>query len=355
MPSCDEGAPEGKPGIVTAVNTIAPTSLARARDLMEPATRDAVERLSPGIRRVVQYHLGWIDPEGHPVERPGGKAVRPALAFVAAEAVGAEASAAVPGAVAVELVHNFSLLHDDVMDGDTERRHRPTAWALMGEGEAILAGDALLALAQERLIDPPTPERLAAAAALSEATAEMITGQSEDLAFESRTDVSYDECLAMLEHKTAALLSCACRLGGILGGGDDGQVAALTAFGRSLGIAFQAIDDILGIWGDPAVTGKQAHSDLLQGKKSLPVVAALEAGGGDAEELAGLLALPSRSEDQIVRAAVLVEANGGRERTLVEAQRSLAAALEALSGASFTPEPRAELERLATFITRRDA
>lgn len=332
-----------------------PTSLSRARDLVLPATREAVGRLSPGIRRVVEYHLGWIDPDGTPVDRPGGKAVRPALAIVCAEAVGAPAEAAIPGAVAVELVHNFSLLHDDVMDRDVERRHRPTAWALMGEGEAILAGDALLALAQERLIDPPTPPRLAAAAALSEATAEMITGQSEDLSFESRESVAYGECLAMLEHKTAALLSCACRLGAILGGGHEGQVAALGAFGRSLGIAFQAIDDVLGIWGDPAVTGKQAHSDLAQGKKSLPVVAALEVGGPRGAQLAAIVAKPERSEDELAAAAAIVAELGGRERALDEAATRLAVALSALEQVELEPTARVELESLASFITERKA
>jgi geranylgeranyl diphosphate synthase, type I len=343
------GSPRYREGMATV-----PAALARARDLTIPAMREAVDRLSPDIRRVVQYHLGWIDPDGTPVAAPGGKTIRPALAITAAEAVGAAPEAAVPGAVAVELVHNFSLLHDDVMDGDVERRHRPTAWALMGEGEAILAGDALLALAQERLIDPPTPLRLAAARALSEATAEMITGQSEDLAFESRDDVTYAECLEMMEHKTSALLACACRLGAILGGGSDEQVAALGAFGRRLGTSFQAIDDVLGIWGDPEVTGKQAYSDLHQGKKSLPVVAALEAGGESAAELRALLASPQRGESEVHRAAELVEAAGGRARAVAEADAALSSALDALAGVTLDAGARRELEAVATFITQRD-
>ena len=346
------GGESRKPGIVRPMET--PASLARARDLTTPAMREAVDRLSPGIREVVQYHLGWIDPEGNPVEAPGGKALRPALAVLCAQAVGAAPEAAVPGAVAVELVHNFSLLHDDVMDGDVERRHRPTAWALMGEGEAILAGDALLALAQERLLDPPTPERLAATRALSDATAEMITGQSEDLAFESRDDVTFAECLEMLEHKTAALLACACRLGAILGGGTDAQVAALGVFGRKLGIAFQAVDDVLGIWGDPEVTGKQAYSDLHQGKKSLPVVAALETPSEASEELRSLMAAPERGESDVMRAAELVEAAGGRTRAEAVAASGLREALACLSGTPLDTGAREELEVLSAFVTGRD-
>jgi len=316
--------------------------------------REAIGRLSPSIGRVVTYHLGWIDAAGEPVDNPGGKVVRPALAFASARAIGAPARAALPGAVAVELVHNFSLLHDDVMDRDVERRHRPTAWALMGEGEAILAGDALLAMAQEELIVPPSPERLRAAAALSMATAEMITGQAEDLAFERRQDVGSDECIAMLEHKTAALISCACKVGAILGGGTDEQVGALGDFGHALGLAFQAVDDILGIWGEPETTGKQTWSDLRRHKKTLPVVAALENGGPAVGELRRLLVSESSSEGDIALAARLVEENGGRDRALEVAARSLGLALSHLGMIETHPAGRQELEEIAGFITARD-
>jgi geranylgeranyl diphosphate synthase type I len=337
------------------MSALVPEAFARTRDLLETGMRDAVERLSPGIRRVVAYHLGWLDLEGDPVESPSGKFVRPALSFVCAEAVGASAEVALPGAVAVELVHDFSLLHDDVMDRDTERRHRPTAWTVFGEGEAILAGDALLALAQERLIDPPTPERLKAAAALSEATAEMITGQSEDLAFERRGDVVLAECVAMLEHKTAGLLACACRLGAILGRGSDEQVEALGGFGRALGIAFQMVDDVLGTWGRPEVTGKQAWSDLRQRKKTMPVVAAIEADGPSAEQLLSLLQSDGEmTEEDIARLARLVEDNGGRDRTLEEAERTLARALRFLDQIDTPADARRDLEAIAGFITARD-
>lgn len=331
-----------------------PEVFVRARELLDPAMREAVGRLSPSIRRVVTYHLGWIDAAGEPVENPGGKAVRPALAFASARAVGPSAQAALPGAVAVELVHNFSLLHDDVMDRDVERRHRPTAWALMGEGEAILAGDALLAMAQEALIVPPSPERLRAASALSMATAEMITGQAEDLAFERTQDVGSDECIAMLEHKTAALMACACKVGAILGGGTDEQVEALGDFGRSLGLAFQAVDDTLGIWGNPAVTGKQAWSDLRRHKKTLPVVSALEKGGPAAEGLRRFLASTDPPDEEIAAAARLVEENGGKDRALEVAVESLDRAMSHLDRIEAHPEGRLDLEAIADFITTRD-
>ena len=333
----------------------APPAFARARDLVTPALREATEQLSSSIRRVVIYHLGWTDPSGSPSEREGGKSVRPALAYVCAEAVGGEAPSATPGAVAVELVHNFSLLHDDVMDEDTERRHRPTAWSLFGVGEAILAGDALLTLAHELLIDPPSEARLEAAGALSEATASMITGQAEDLAFEDRDVVSVDECLAMLDNKTAALISCACQVGAILGGGDGKTIRALGEFGRHLGLAYQAIDDVLGIWGKAEVTGKPEWSDLRQRKKSLPVVAAMDRGGLPAVTLRTLLAQPSLTDVEVEQAADCVEENGGREAALRVAGDQLAEAITWLGKTSIPPAPRKDLEEIAGFITTRDA
>jgi len=345
----------GAAGYRLTMSVPVPQVFARARELLDPAMREAVGLMSPSIGRVVTYHLGWIDADGKPVDHPGGKVVRPALVFASARAVGAPAEAALPGAVAVELVHNFSLLHDDVMDRDIERRHRPTAWALMGEGEAILAGDALLVMAQSTLIDPPSPERLKAAAALSMATGEMITGQAEDLSFESRDDVGFDECVVMLEHKTAALIACACKVGAILGGGTEEQVQALGDFGHALGLAFQAVDDILGIWGKPEVTGKQAWSDLRQHKKTLPVVAALEKGGPAAEGLRRHMSSGGTSEDDISLAAGLVEENGGKDRALAVAAQSLDAALEHLDRLEVELERRRELEEIARFITDRDS
>src|SRR5438105_1971211 len=141
-----------------------PDVLRRARSAVGPEIERWLSRLAPPVRLVAEYHLGFADPSGRPTSGNGGKAVRPALALLCAEATGADAATALPGAVAVELVHNFSLLHDDVMDRDRERRHRLTAWALFGESGAILAGDALLNLAHQALLEVPSPARRAEAA-----------------------------------------------------------------------------------------------------------------------------------------------------------------------------------------------
>jgi geranylgeranyl diphosphate synthase type I len=331
-----------------------PAALARARATVTPSLQDAIDRLSPPLRHVVTYHLGWTGADGTPQPGAGGKAVRPTLTLLGAEAVGAAPASAVPGAVAVELVHNFSLLHDDVMDHDRMRRHRPTAWALYGVGPAICAGDALVVLAHQVLMEDPTPSRLEASRRLAAATEAMIAGQADDLRFEGRLDVSVAEYLAMAARKTGALLACAAAIGAILGDAPPSAVDALGRFGHHLGLAFQAIDDLLGIWGAPERTGKPVGSDLRQRKASLPIVAALASDGAAASELARMLANGSLDDAAVARATDLVEATGARARTEREASDQLDAALECLDAAALVPAARAELVELAHFVARRE-
>ncbi|HLI15227.1 MAG TPA: polyprenyl synthetase family protein [Acidimicrobiales bacterium] len=332
-----------------------PEVLARARGLVGPALRRAVATLSPELRPLAEYHLGWRDASGDAVESDGGKGIRPALAVLSAEAVGAPGEVGVPGAVAVELVHNFSLIHDDVIDEDAERRHRPTVWALFGVGQAVIVGDALIALAQQVVLGPDAAAGAGRAArCLADATAAMIAGQALDMAFETVPAIDVAGCLAMEAGKTGALLGCAASLGAILAGAPAETVSALDRYGVELGLAFQAVDDLLGIWGDPAVTGKPAWSDLRQRKKTLPVVAALAAGGARAEELAALLASEHLEEAQVARAAQLVEACGGRSAATAEARRRLDAALGALGEVALVERTRAELTELARFVVERE-
>src|ERR1700733_4715375 len=166
-----------------------PAGVATARGLVGPAMATAVDRLSPEVRKVAAYHLGLTDADGRPETSTAGKALRPALAVLSARAAGAAPERGVPAAAAVEFVHNFSLLHDDIMDGDTERRHRPTAWTVFGVGAALLAGAALLCLAQDMLITDPSPQGVWAARCLSAAVHRLIAGQGADLAFERRDGV----------------------------------------------------------------------------------------------------------------------------------------------------------------------
>jgi geranylgeranyl diphosphate synthase type I len=330
-----------------------PAGVAVARDLVGPATEAALSRLTPGVRRVAAYHYGLADADGSPVRVGSGKALRPALALLSARAAGAAPERGVTPAVAVELVHNFSLLHDDIMDGDTERRHRPTAWTVFGVGAAILAGDALLALANDMLLED-MPRGPWAARCLSTAVQRLIAGQGEDLAFEKRGDVTLDECLEMAGDKTAALMACACTIGAVHVGAPPEMAMGLAEFGGHVGLAFQLTDDLLGIWGAPEVTGKPVRADLRARKKSLPVVAALSSGTPAATELAEILAREAElTEEDLIHAADLVVAAGGRQWAEQEADARLAAAAASLDSAGIPADVRAEFIAIAEFITAR--
>ena len=379
------------------MTAVMPAGVATARDLVGPAMAAAVARLSPEVRTVAAYHLGLAGPNGHatanggaahggqpaitvpppadgrsagspPADgwlagsppaggaKPGGsgKALRPALALLSARAALAAPERGVPAAVAVELVHNFSLLHDDIMDEDRERRHRPTAWTVYGVGAAILAGDAMLALAQEILLEDKAPQGLWAARCLSAAVQRLIAGQGSDLAFERRDDVTLAECQEMAGDKTAALMACACSIGAIYVGAPPAVAMGLAGFGAHAGLAFQLTDDLLGIWGSPAVTGKPVRSDLRARKKSLPVVAALAGGTPAAGELGTLLRQEGPlSEDDLARAAGLVEEAGGKDWTENEAAAQLAAAHRCLADTPMPDDVRAEFAGVAEFITAR--
>jgi geranylgeranyl diphosphate synthase type I len=332
----------------------APETLARCRDLVTPALQAAVDRLDAASREQSRYHLGWTEPDGSP--GPGaGKAVRPALALLSAEATGTPAVTGLPGAVAVELVHNFSLLHDDLMDGDTERRHRPTVWARWGAPSAILAGDGMLAVAVEVLLEADSAHAAAAAHLLTVTVRELVRGQVQDVDFEHRADVGVQECLDMAAGKTGSLLATSASIGAVLAGAPARVTTALHTFGAELGAAFQLVDDLLGIWGDPAVTGKPVLSDLRSRKKSLPVTYALHHGGAAGRELAAWIAGTAGStEPELHRAAALVEAGGGRDWAAAEARRRLALAEKALAGADLPDRPRAELVALGRYLAERE-
>ena len=330
-----------------------PPVLDEAAGVVVPALREACEQLSPQIAAVVGYHLGWLDADGRPADLRGGKSVRGALALCSARAAGATAADGIPGAVAVELVHTFSLVHDDIMDGDGERHGRAAAWAAFGRARAILAGDAALALAYRVLLDAGSPGRGAALESLAAATARLIDGQALDLDLEGRVGATPEDCVRMCAGKTGALLECSASIGAVLAGAGDAVVAPLVAFGGHLGLAFQAVDDLLGIWGDPAVTGKPVFGDLVQRKTSLPVAIALHSGGADGLELAGLLARAHLDAAGVERAAALVEAGGGRAGAAAQAEAELARALAVLAAAPIEAGARDDLAAIARFVAAR--
>ncbi|MEU3937848.1 polyprenyl synthetase family protein [Streptomyces sp. NPDC029044] len=327
-------------------------------DLLGPALRSAVAALPAAESRVAGYHRGWCEADGSTTTTvsSAGKSVRPALALLSAAAVGGSAELAVPGAVAVELVHDFTLLHDDVIDGDALRRHRPAAWSVFGTPAAVLTGDALLVSAMRALADTPQGPAVEAVQELVRTLLELVEGQSHDVAFEKAPEVSVAQYLAMAEGKTGSLIGCSCALGGILAGADRERVRGLREFGRRLGVAFQCADDVLGIWGRTARSGKPVGADLAARKKSLPVVAALSGEGAAAERLRELYAATHPLDERdIALARGLVEEAGGREAAQQEARRQVSAALRALAWAQPTPDAYRQLQEIAWAMTHRDS
>ncbi|MFJ8663994.1 family 2 encapsulin nanocompartment cargo protein polyprenyl transferase [Streptomyces sp. NPDC093795] len=329
--------------------------LERTRIAVDPQLRSTVETLPGSMRRVAMYHFGWEHADGSPAAEQAGKAIRPALVLAAARALGAEEAGAVKAAAAVELAHNFTLLHDDIVDEDVTRRHRPTAWTVFGIPDALIAGDAMCALALRMLAEDPHPVSAAASARLAACIIELCAGQQADCAFEGRgpREVSLDECVAMATAKTGALLGCSCALGALYAGAGEEEVAAMDAFGREAGLAFQLIDDLIGIWGDPDRTGKPAGADLVAHKKSLPVVAALVSGTPAGEELAELYARPVLDAAAARAAADAVERAGGRDWAQAQAAERMGRAVEYLAQAVPDLEAAGDLLALAEFVTRR--
>jgi geranylgeranyl diphosphate synthase, type I len=339
----------------SAESRLAQDVLREARSRCEPVQRALVDELPARLRRVAGYHAGWWDTDGRPT-RPADKGLRPALVLASAAAISGSGTIAdsparaVAAAVAVQLVHEFSLLHDDIMDGDRFRRHRPAAWSVFGAGEAILAGDMLHAQATRLMAETGTAD----VEVLAAAAVEMCAGQALDLDFERRLGVPLSDCLAMLELKTGALLGCCCELGALAAGADRSQAAALRAFGRHVGVAFQLADDLLGIGPGQPVTGKAAYGDLIRRKRSFPIAVALASSSAAGHEF-GELFLSDQMLDLSVlaRAASLVEAAGGIAETRAQAAAALRRALDCLHTAVPSPGAARDLELLGGLVSAR--
>lgn len=329
--------------------------LGRSRAEVEPTMRAAVNQLPESMHRVASYHLGWTDEHGAATGGHGGKAIRPALVLLAAQVVGGDATAALVPAAALELVHNYTLMHDDVMDGDLTRRHRATAWKVFGRWPAVLAGDALLAQALAMLALEPRAEAVRGTGVLTGAVLAVHEGQFADLGLETRSVVSLDEVTAMVHGKTSALFGCACELGALYGGGTEEQIKSLRNFGDHMGMAFQLVDDMLGIWGRYESTGKPVCADIAARKKSLPVTAALNSATAAGAKLSVIYRSDRRLTDEELRnTADLIVAAGGRAWAEARAEEEIAAALGYLTEAAVSAEHAERLIDIAHLVTHRD-
>jgi geranylgeranyl diphosphate synthase type I len=335
---------------------VTPAPIEAARDLVDGPLRTAVEGLAdPRMRLIAGYQLGLWDAEGLPDAKGRGKSIRPALVLLAARAVCGSARPGIPAAVAVELVHNFSLLHDDIMDRDVERRHRPTGWVVYGDGQAILAGNAMLTAAVETLVRDD-PRAAVTVPQLLATVQRLINGQSADLALEGDDDAEIADVLAMEDGKTAALIAGSLALGAAAAGAAPAVVDRIERVGTSVGLAFQIVDDVLGVIGDESVTGKSASSDIRAGKRSSVVVAALRSGTHEGEALGRMLREgPPDSDEAVARAVHLVRAAGGIDWARGEAERLLDLAHADIDAAELADNDAVrDLHAVTDFLVRRD-
>jgi geranylgeranyl diphosphate synthase type I len=324
------------------------------------AIEDEVSRSLPAeespLNEMLRYQLGW----SNGAVNLGGKGLRPALCLLACEAMGGDTDQALPIAAAVEMIHNFSLIHDDIEDGDELRYHRPALWSVYGRDEAIAAGISLWTLAYQTLERSRdrglSAERLLEARrVLNDACTEMIEGQHLDLSYELRTDVTLPEYIEMISCKTAALLSASIRAGALVAGVAGEELDRLGNFGRQLGIAFQIRDDILGIWGEGSATGKPVGADIARKKKSLPIVQAFQQViGPDRELLKRVYANPVVEDEDVDAVLSILNRWNCRyfAQGLSEDYRSRAMA--ALSQAHMPASARPLFNDLTTFILERD-
>jgi geranylgeranyl diphosphate synthase type I len=304
-------------------------------EAIEAELQQAVERSkefgSSRLHDMLAYHMGWKADGDAIVVR--GKRIRPLLVLLVCSAAGGDWSLALPGAAAVELIHNFSLIHDDIEDRSPLRRGRPTVWKKWGIPQAINTGDAMFALAHleaVHLAQTVNPSiGLQAVEILQSTCLHLTQGQYLDLSYETRPDLTVDDYWLMVEGKTAALIAASSELGALAAQSDKYLSDKYREFGRLLGLAFQVQDDLLGIWGNSSLTGKSSQSDLVTGKITLPIIYGLSRTGGFAARWKRG-PIPPAEVPEVIH---LLELEGGKEFTNTESARFFDEAISALEEA----------------------
>ncbi|MGH2487190.1 MAG: polyprenyl synthetase family protein [Ktedonobacterales bacterium] len=348
--------------------------IVRGAGAITPASTSFAGRQLETFYAQIEYHLGWRHSDLSTAKAHPGKLLRPTLLLLTCELGAAirrcdatqrerTIEQALPAATAVELVHNFSLVHDDIEDGDEARRHRPTLWKLWGVPQAINTGDGIFSIARAGLWQLPArgvPADVVVRLAerLDGTCLELCEGQHLDMSFEGRDDITVAMYLDMIGRKTAALMACATEMGAIIGAPDDREFAnGMAAFGRALGLAFQLRDDLLGIWAPTAELGKMRAGDLRRKKTTLPIIHAREtASASDRAALGAAYAGKDEMPDKQIAAVLdILERTGARERVRAELRREGEAALRTLDSAAGEARdeqgPSGELSALARFVS----
>ena len=340
-----------------------PSALTRYREDIEADLKALLMDQSFPLYRMMAYHMGWIERDGEPAEHAGevgGERIRPSLCLLSCEALGRDASAALSAASAVELVHNFSLIHDDIQAGTPDRHDRPSVWWVWGPAQAINAGDGMHALARLALLRQSEigigPERtLEAAGVLDRACLRLCEGQYLDLTYQERVDITSEAYFQMVEGKSGALMGCAAELGAITATDDEQDIKAMARFGFKLGLAFQVRDDILDLWGREN-TGNPQAGDILNKKKSLPVIYALQnATGAQKHTLGDVYFKRVMEPEDVHRVVEVLDILGARDFSQDKANTLCQEAIQALDEAHLNAQGKDQLVELARFLVTRDS
>ncbi len=323
------------------------------------AVRQQQVEIAPLLWEMIDHHFGWGRGAADLAPGASGKRIRPLLMALVAQALAGNYRHVLPAAAALELLHNFTLIHDDVMDHSAERRHRPTVWTLWGSDQAINAGDGLYALANLAVTyllraEVPASKAVRAAQTLSQACLWTAEGQVLDMSFAGRERVTTAEYLTMIAHKTGALLEAATQIGALLSSDNEPVILAYAQFGRDLGLAFQVRDDYLGVWGDEAATGKSATGDIREKKKSYPVLAAFErAEAADQAMLRRIYAQEALSDGDVADVLGILQRCGAIAETDRIASEYFERALAHLDATGIANPTQDGLRQLAAFLIRR--
>ena len=337
-----------------------PEMFRKYRSSINAAMRNALTQDSPKVYDMLRYYLGWVDEEGNPTVATEGKFLRPTLCLFACEASGGSVRQAMPAAVALELIHSFSLIHDDIQDQDETRHHRKTLWAAWGMPKALIAGNVLRVIADtslEGLVREgvEAARALAVVRQLTHAYLAMIEGQYLDLSYEGRSEVGMPQYLDMIARKTGALISCAFTMGALIGSNSDENLEAFRESGRSLGVLFQIRDDILGVWGEEETTGKPVGADIIRKKNSFPVVYAMSASRGeDLQQLRDIYAKEQVSESDATTVLRKMDSLETRGHAGALAAEHCDRARDALAGIEMTADARSQMDELLRFLVDRE-
>ena len=336
-----------------------PKSFDKYAPILDARLKASIDGNGLFLYDMLRYHMGWVDDRGATITGSSGKGLRPMMCLWACEAVGGNWEDALPAAAALELVHNFSLIHDDIQDGDEERRHRPTVWSIWGNAQGINAGDSMRGLATLTLVNGsrcyPKEKLVAALAGLEQACLEMIEGQYLDISFEERTGTTTDQYLDMISRKTGALIECSFYLGALIGTDSPEVVQSFKQCGRELGLVFQIRDDVLGVWGKEETTGKPVASDLRRKKMCLPLVYALhECSGEDQKVVQSLFLTGEPGEEKVNEVLGVLDRLGAQEYCQSLAAEQGEKALSRVDSMGISSSTRGELEELATFFLERE-